>query len=108
MTALPAAQVEDAVVALEPDAADQETDFISSIAIVFDNIAVGFEVEGVEQRAPPVRRQVTLEIRNRAQCSRAAASVLLRIVKTGIVRAGAPRVRLGSGSDAVGFLAHLG
>jgi hypothetical protein len=57
MAPLTAAQIEDAVIALEPDAADEQVDFIGRIAIVLNYIAVGFEVERVEQGTPPVGRQ---------------------------------------------------
>ena len=107
MAPLTAAQVENAVVALEPDAADQQVDFIGRIAIVLDYIAVGFEVERVEQSAPPVGRQVTFEIRDRTQCSRADAPVRLGMVEIRAGRAGVGQVSLGGGPRTVGFLPHI-
>src|ERR1700731_2829910 len=71
MSALTAAQIEQAIVALKPGAADQEIDFLLSVAIVLDNIAVGFEIERVEQRTPPFGRQVAFEIGYRPQGTQA-------------------------------------
>src|SRR5215469_15624151 len=62
MPALAAAQIEDAIIPLEPDAADQQIDFFGRIAVVLDDVAVGFEVERVKEGPPPVRRQMALEI----------------------------------------------
>ena len=107
MAPLTAAQIEDAVVALEPDAADQQVDFIGRIAVVLDDVAVGFEVEGVEQGAPPVGRQVTFEIRDRTQSSRADAPVRLGMVEIRAGRAGVGQVSLGGGPRTVGFLPHI-
>ena len=99
MATLTAAQVEDAVVALEPDAADQQVDFIGRVAVVLDDVAISFEVEGIEQGTPPVGRQVTFEIRNRTQCPRADVPVRLGMVE---IRAGRAR-----GPRTVGFLPHI-
>src|SRR2546423_8877473 len=107
MAPLTAAQVENAVVALEPDAADQQVDFFGRVTIVLDDIAVGLEVERVEQGAPPVGRQVTFEIRNRTQCPRADAPVRLGMVEIRVGRAGVGQVSLGGGPRTVGFLPHI-
>jgi len=64
---LTAAEVENAVVGLEPGAPHQQLDLLLGIAIVFDDVAVGLEVERVEERAPPVVRQMALEIGDRAE-----------------------------------------
>ena len=45
MAALAAAQIEDAVVALEADRSNQEIDLFAGVAVVLDHIAVGFEIE---------------------------------------------------------------
>src|SRR5215472_11366386 len=91
MAALPAAQSEDTIVALQSDAADQEVDLVAGVAVIFDNIAIGFEIEGIEQRAPPIRGQMPLEVRDRPQRAGADAPVLLRVFRA---RAGAGRLRL--------------
>ncbi len=62
MPALAATQIEQAIVALKPGAADQEVDFLLGVAVVLDNIAIGFEIERIEQRTPPLRGQVPFEI----------------------------------------------
>ena len=107
MAPLTAAQVENAVVALEPDAADQQVDFIGRVAVVLDDVAVGFEVERVEQGAPPVGRQVTFEIGDRAQRTGADAPVRLGIVEIRAGRAGVGQVSLGGRPRTVGFLPHV-
>src|SRR5689334_12632796 len=107
MAPLAAAQVENAVVALEPDAADQQIDFIGRVPIVLDYIAVGFEVERVEQGAPPIGRQVTFEIRDRTQCSRSDAPVRLGMVEIRAGCAGVGGVWLGGRPHTVGFLPHI-
>ena len=107
MAPLTAAQIENAVIALEPDAADQQVDFIGRVAIVLYDVAVGFEVERVEQRAPPVGRQVTFQIGDRAQRSGADAPVRLGVVEIRAGRAGVGRVSLGGGPRTVGFLPHI-
>jgi hypothetical protein len=56
MPALAAAQVENAEARFGPGAADQQVDFLPGIGVVLDDVAIGFEVERVEQRAPPLRR----------------------------------------------------
>jgi hypothetical protein len=68
--ALPAAQIEDPVRALQPGAPDQEIDFLLGIAVILDHIAVGFEVKRIEQGTPPFRGQVPLQIGNGAKRTR--------------------------------------
>src|SRR6185312_12389651 len=58
---LAAAQIEDAIVGLEAGAFHQQIDLLLSVAVVLDDIAVGLEVERVEERAPPFGGQVALE-----------------------------------------------
>src|SRR5579884_1501293 len=94
MAALAAAQIEDAVVALKAGAADQQIDLVAGVAVVLDDVAVGFEVERVEQRAPPFRRQVAFEVRNRPQGAGTQAAL-----SPGRLRS---RRRLGSRSRASG------
>src|SRR6516225_10760087 len=55
MAALATAQIKDAVIALEPNRADQKVDLFAGVAIVLNHVAVGFEIERVEQGAPPIR-----------------------------------------------------
>ncbi len=83
MTALPAAQIENAVVALDPGAADQQFDLLCGVAIVLDHVAVGFEIERVEQGAPPIRRQMAFEVGHRAQSPRADPPSLLGTLRLG-------------------------
>src|SRR5262249_37420123 len=85
MTALSTAKIEDAVVTLEPDAADQKIDFSGGIAIVLDHIAVGLKVKRIEQGAPPIRGQMTLEVRYRTQRPRTGAPVLLCMFQQGAI-----------------------
>src|SRR5688572_32785045 len=63
MASLAAAQIEDTLVALDAGAADQQVDLLPGVAVVLDDVAVGFEVERVEQGAPPFGRQVAFEVR---------------------------------------------
>ena len=70
---LAAAQIEDPVVGLQPGAAHQQVDLLLGVAVVLDDVAVGFEIERVEERAPPFGRQVALEVGDRAQRARRAA-----------------------------------
>src|SRR5204862_5545341 len=72
MPALAAAQIEQAIIALQPGAADQEIDFLLGIAVVLDDVAVGFEIERVEQRAPPLGGQMAFEVGNRSQAAQAS------------------------------------
>src|SRR6184192_3962399 len=108
MAPLTTAQIENAIVALEPHAADQQVDFIGRIAIILDDVAVGFEVEGVEQGTPPIGRQVTFEIGDRTQCPRADAPVRLGMVEIRVGRAGVGQVSLCGGPRIAGFLPHIG
>src|SRR5439155_22599306 len=55
---LTAAQIEDTVGAFETGTADQQIGLLVGVAVVLDDVAIGFEVERVEQRAPPFRWQV--------------------------------------------------
>src|SRR6202048_3205700 len=107
MSALATAQIEDAIVALEADTSDQELDLVGRVAIVFDYVAIGFEVEGVEKGAPPIRRQMTLEVRYGTQCPGADPPILLHLVRARTIRAGVDGLRLGSGPRAVGLLTHF-
>ena len=87
MAALTAAQIEDSIVALDTGAADQQVDFLRGVAIVLDHIAVGFEIERVEQGPPPIRWEMAFEIGHRAQSPRADPS---SVVSTLRLRAGWP------------------
>src|SRR5215471_11692809 len=107
MTALSTAKIEDAVVALEPDAADQKIDFSDGIAIVLGHIAVGLEVKRIEQGAPPIRRQMTLEVRYRAQRPRTDAPILPCMFQQGAIHPGANSQGSRHGSRIVGFLTHI-
>ncbi len=105
MTALAAAQVEDAVVALDPGAADQQVDLLRGVAVVLDHIAIGFEIERVEQRAPPIGWQVAFEVGDRAQGTRADSPALLDTFATAI--GGSSIAGAGAnGPHAAGLSAH--
>src|SRR6266446_2442356 len=95
MSTLATAQIENAIVALQADTADQKIDFVGCVSVVLDYVAVGFEVERVEQGAPPIRGQMTLEVGHRTQCPRANPPILLSIIRTQTAQTGAGRVRLG-------------
>src|SRR5215469_6052335 len=97
MAPLTAAQIQNAVVALEPDAADQQIDFSSRVAIVPDDVAVSFEVERVEQGTPPVGRQVTFKIRNWTQSPGTNMPVALQMVELRTAGIAVGRMRLGGG-----------
>src|SRR5215471_8390047 len=107
MTALSTAKIEDAVVTLEPDAADQKIDFSGGIAIVLDHIAVGLKVKRIEQGAPPIRGQMTLEVRYRTQRPRTGAPVLLCMFQQGAIYPGVNGQGPRHGSRIVGFLTHV-
>ena len=68
--ALAAAQVQYAIAGLEPGAFDGEIDLALGVRFVLDDVAVGLEVERVEQALPPVGRQMPLEVRDRAEGAR--------------------------------------
>src|ERR1700730_15496399 len=107
MSALATAQIEDAIVALEAHTADQELDLVGRVAIVFDYVAIGFEVEGVEQGAPPIRRQMTLEVRYGTQCPCTDPPILLWIIGTWTAQAGAGRVGFRGSPRPVCFPTHF-
>ncbi len=65
--ALAAAQVEDGAVRLDGGGGDQEIHLAARVLAVLDDVAVGLDVERVEQLAPPLRRQVLLEIGDRPE-----------------------------------------
>jgi len=60
-----------------PKITHQQIDLLLGVAIVLDDVAVGLEVERVEERAPPFGGQVALEVRDRTQ--RAGRAVLGRL-----------------------------
>ena len=99
--ALSAAQVEDPIVRFEPDGANQKIDIARRAGAILDDVAVGLQVDGVEQCPPPIVGQVTFEIGNRTQGPLAGTSGAL----AGSLALGA---RLGRGYGAsvhgVGFL----
>src|SRR6185437_12360992 len=49
---LTAAQIEDAVIGLEAGASHQQIDLLLGVAVVLDDVAIGLEIERVEERAP--------------------------------------------------------
>src|SRR6516225_8538963 len=107
MAALAAAQIENAIVALEPDGANEEVHFFTGVAVVLDHVAVGFEIERVEQGAPPVRGQMPLEVRYRPQGTRCDLSTPLRTIAIHARRARAGGVRLGTKPRTVRLFAHI-
>ena len=66
MAALPAAQIEDSIIGLECGGPNQRVDFASRIAVILDDVAIGLEIDRVEQRPPPIGRQVPFQIGYRA------------------------------------------
>src|SRR5439155_3160857 len=103
---LTAAQVEDAVVAFETGTADQQIGLLLGIAVVLDDVAIGFEVERVEQRAPPFGWQVAFEIGHRSQCAQARSVLVPGRRAIGPRARGAHEVELGRDAVAVRFLPH--
>ena len=77
VASLAAAQIENALVALDAGAVDQQIDLLRGVAVVLDHIAIGFEIERVEQGAPPIGWQMTFEIGHRAQGAGADPSPLV-------------------------------
>src|SRR3954447_19436188 len=67
MPSLPAAQIENAVLALQPCTTDQQVHFLDGIAVVFEHIAISFKIERVKRGAPPIRWQMVFEVGNRTQ-----------------------------------------
>ena len=100
MAPLPAAQIENAMVRFQPGAGDQQIDFFDGVALVFEYVAVGFEIEGVEQRAPPIGRQMVFKVGNRTRCPGAVAPPLARL---GTVQSGDADL---SGPQGGGLPAH--
>src|SRR5690606_18820736 len=67
MTALPAAQVEDRAVRVDRGGRHDEVDLAPGVLDVLDDVAVGLHVEGIEELAPPLLREMRLEIGDGAQ-----------------------------------------
>ena len=65
--ALAAAQIEDVAVRLDRRRGDDEVDLAARVLDVLDDVAVGLDVEGVEELAPPLFGEVRLEIRDRTE-----------------------------------------
>ena len=78
--ALAAAQVQDVAVRLDSRRRDDEVHLAARVLQVLDHVAVGLDVEGVEELAPPLFREVRLQVGNRAEArSRGQASGALRL-----------------------------
>ena len=61
------AEVEDLAVRLHRRRRQDEVDLAPRVLDVLDDVAVGLDVERVEQLAPPLGGQVLLEVRDRSQ-----------------------------------------
>src|SRR6516225_8976198 len=107
IAALAAAQIENTIVAFEPDGTNEEIHFLAGVAVVLDHVAIGFEIERVEQGAPPIRGQMPLEIRHRPQGTRADLSSPLSAITIRARQARTGGVRLGTKPRAVCLLAHI-
>src|SRR5579864_7576527 len=70
MAALSATEIENPVVGLKPCALYEKIDLLLGVAVILDNVAVGFEIKRVEQRSPPFGGQMALEIGHRSKGSR--------------------------------------
>ena len=64
VAALAAAQVEDLAVRLDGGGGDDEIDLAPRVLAVLDDVAVGLDVERIEQFAPPLGGEMRLEIRD--------------------------------------------
>ena len=104
---LTAAQIEDAIVAFETGATDQKIGLLLRVAIVLDDVAIGFEIERVEQRAPPFGWQVALEIGHRSQRAQPRSVLVPGRRAIGPRRWATPEVELGRDAIAVRFLPHF-
>jgi hypothetical protein len=69
MPPLSAAQVENAVVRLEAGRADENVDFLNGVLPILNDVAIGLEIDGVEQRPPPVGGEMPLQIGNGPECA---------------------------------------
>jgi len=115
MAALAAAQIEDSVVAFDPGAADHQIDFLLRVPVVFDDVAVSFEVQRVEQRAPPFGGQMAFEVQYRPQgaqtgaqaSARTAAVLALRTLGERADRARVDKFEPGGGVVGADLLPHL-
>ncbi len=67
MPALAAAEVEHAIAGLEGDGVDHGLDVGAGVVVVLEDVAVGLEIEIVEDRPPPVRPHMRLEIGDAAR-----------------------------------------
>src|SRR4029077_12692014 len=67
VAALAAAQVEDMAVRLDGGGRDDEVHLAARVLRVLDDIAVGLDVEGVEELAPPFLGKVRLQICDRTE-----------------------------------------
>src|SRR5690606_24289118 len=67
MTALLAAQVEDRAVRVDRGGRHDEVVLAPGVLDVLDDVAVGLHVEGIEELAPPLLREMRLEIGDGAQ-----------------------------------------
>ena len=63
--ALAAAQVKDMAVRLHRRRRDDEVHLAARVLQVLDHVAVGLDVEGVEELAPPLLGKVRLQVGNR-------------------------------------------
>src|SRR5262249_15462264 len=81
MATLAAAQVEDVAIGLDGGGGDDEVHLATGVLQVFDDVAVGLHIKGIEEFAPPLFGQVRLEVGNRAETrtgGRTSGSLRLR------------------------------
>src|SRR5581483_3152129 len=67
MAALAAAQVEDVAVLLDLGGGDDEVNLAAGVLEILDHVAVGLDVESVEELSPPLFRKVRLQVRDRTE-----------------------------------------
>jgi hypothetical protein len=71
MTPLAAAEVEYAVVRRKIDAGDHRVDIRLGVCRVLEDVAIGFEIEIIEDLMPPVGPDMALKVGDRADRTRA-------------------------------------
>ena len=72
MPPLPAAQVQKPISWPDASRLDQEIDLRDGVDVVLDDVAIGAQIQGVEQLPPPLPGEVVFEIGDRSERPRPA------------------------------------